>query len=94
MPLNKKNLIYHELIGLKIEVLSHSDPTLRGRSGSIVDETMYTLKILDEKSGKIITVPKLYGIFKFELNPRNHVIVDGTLISARPEDRLKKMLRK
>ncbi|MEM1693117.1 MAG: ribonuclease P protein subunit, partial [Ignisphaera sp.] len=40
-----KNIIYHELIGLNILVLSHSDKSLIGRKGTIVDETMYTLKI-------------------------------------------------
>ncbi|MEM1560020.1 MAG: ribonuclease P protein subunit [Ignisphaera sp.] len=94
MPSTKKLIAYHELIGLKIKIASHSDPTLVGKSGVVVDETSNTLIILDEDKNKKIRVPKCYGIYEFELQSKERIIIDGTLLLGRPEDRLKKMLRR
>lgn len=90
MKRTPKNIIYHELIGLNILVLSHSDKSLVGRKGMIVDETMNTLKILNS-DGKEVTVPKLYGMFRVLLPNNIHVDIDGSMIIGRPEDRLKKI---
>jgi len=91
----KKHIVYYrDLIGLKIKILSHSDPSVVGLEGVIVDETMNTLLVYSRHRGKTIRVPKLYGVFELELTPRKKVVVDGTLIHGRPEDRLKRMLRK
>ena len=91
MRLNKNNIFYHELIGLFVEVLSHSDPTLVGRRGLIVDETLNTIVIVDSKSRKLVRIPKHYGVFQFFLPSNVWVTIDGTLLYGRPEDRLKKM---
>lgn len=93
MNIKKDAVIFHELIGLKIKVLAHSDPTLVNRAGLVVDETMNTLVLLDESTRRRIVVPKLYGIFELKLPSNEYIIVDGTLIHGRPEDRLKRMQR-
>ncbi len=85
------NVLYHELIGLEIEVVTHSDPTLVGLRGKIVDETMYTLRVLDKVKGRLRIVPKLYGVFRLRLPDGVVVEVDGSLIVGRPEDRLKRL---
>ncbi|MCS7112263.1 MAG: ribonuclease P protein subunit [Ignisphaera sp.] len=85
-----KNIVYHELIGLNVTVLSHSDKGLVGRRGIIVDETVNTLKILDQR-GREITVPKLYGVFRIMLPEKSYADIDGSVIVGRPEDRLKKI---
>lgn len=85
-----KNIVYHELIGLNIIVLSHSDKSLIGRKGTIVDETMYTLKIRED-DGREIIVPKLYGVFRIAIPDNGYVDIDGSIIIGRPEDRLKRL---
>ncbi|MDK6027951.1 ribonuclease P protein subunit [Ignisphaera sp. 4213-co] len=88
------NLVYHELIGLYVEVVSHLDPTLKGLSGIVVDETMNTLRIADYNRKKIVTVMKKGGLFIFTIPETGEkVFVDGNKIFGRPEDRLKKFER-
>jgi ribonuclease P protein subunit POP4 len=89
-----KYLIYRDLIGLKIKILSHSDPSLVGVEGIVIDETANTLLIYLEHKHKKIKVPKLYGVYELELSPRKKIVLDGILIHCRPEDRLKRMLRR
>ena len=45
MPITKENVLQHELIGLKAEVVESSNPQLVGRKGKIVDETRNTLTL-------------------------------------------------
>ncbi len=82
-------MLYHELIGLEVLVLNHSDPTLIGLRGIVVDESKYMLRIRTEKGDRL--VPKMYGLFRFILPSGIEVDIDGSLIVGRPEDRLKRM---
>jgi|ETN01SMinimDraft_4_1059930.scaffolds.fasta_scaffold15671_5 ribonuclease P protein subunit POP4 len=86
------NIMFHELIGLKITVVKSSEDTLNGLSGEIVDETKYTLKIKTNKGLKII--PKSIVTISIELTNGKFITVDGKRISDRPEDRIGKMRRK
>jgi ribonuclease P protein subunit POP4 len=81
------NIIYHELIGLQAVVIDHTDKTLIGRRGKVVDETMNML-VIDE-GGKEIKVPKLGSKIIFKL-PDKDVEVCGEMLIGRPEDRVKK----
>jgi ribonuclease P protein subunit POP4 len=90
MPITPKNLVRHELIGLKVKIKNSTDPTLKGKSGRVVDETYNMLKIETRK--KEISVPKKNCIFVFKLPSKIKVEVDGKLLVGRPEDRIKKKL--
>jgi len=90
MERNRHNILFHELIGLDVTILSHSDPHLIGVSGRIVDETMNTLRIL-LNNGRILTVFKRYGLFEITLPGNTKVVIDGSQIFGRPEDRLKRL---
>lgn len=74
-----------------MRILVHSDPTLVGRRGLVIDETLNTIVIMDRDSKRLIRVPKYYGVFQFLLPSNEWITVDGTLLYGRPEDRLKKM---
>ncbi len=87
MRRSAKNLIYHELIGLHALVIDHTDRTLRGRKGIVVDEAMNTLTV--DEGGKCIVVPKLGARIIFKL-PEKDVEVLGNMLIGRPEDRVKK----
>ena len=84
------NILRHELIGLKANVV---DATTGGYkiSGTIADETRNTLKINTINGDK--TVPKDCVVIDFTLPGGAVVRVDGKLLVARPEERVKKEYR-
>jgi ribonuclease P protein subunit POP4 len=85
----RRNLPYHELIGLEVSVKEHSDPTLSGLTGRVVDETRNTL-VIESVDGVERIVPKHGGVFVFKLGARERVELAGSSIEGRPEDRLKR----
>jgi len=87
-----KNLVYHELIGLKARVLESTNKSLEGLEGRVVDETRNTLTL--EIRGKEKSLAKEQNIFSFALPQGEKVRVEGKLLVARPEDRIKKKFRK
>jgi len=89
MKITPKNLIYHELIGLKVKVHDSPNKALLGLEGKIVFETKNMLFL--ESDGKIKKIPKYPNIFEFYLEEGDRVIVNGKDLLRRPEDRLKKM---
>lgn len=84
-------LTFGRLLGAKIEILQHQDPSLVGRKGIVVAESMKTLKILSE--GKVITILKQSGKFKLETEGYAGTVY-GDLMISRPEERTKAILRK
>lgn len=86
------NLVHHEFIGLSVSVTSVSNESLRLK-GTVIDETKNTIKIeVDDNVEKII--PKKGSIFVFELPTGEKVEINGNILSIRPEDRIKKDLKK
>jgi ribonuclease P protein subunit POP4 len=86
-----QNITAHEWIGLKVKITKSTDPTLQGLEGIVRDETMNTFTL--ETNGKLRQVQKQKTIFRAELSTEK-VEVDGALLRFRPEDRVKKGLRK
>ncbi|MDH4123611.1 MAG: ribonuclease P protein subunit [Thermoplasmata archaeon] len=78
----------HELIGLKVEILSSTDPNHAGLAGRVVDETKRMLII--EVDGIEKKVAKKNCIFEFE-NGATKQRVKGSEIEFRPEDRVKRV---
>ncbi len=92
MKHTRKNIFFHELIGLEICILEHSDPSLVSVCGTIVDETAKTI-VIETKKGVRKRVYKEHGVYAIWLPNREKVIIRGNQILGRPEDRLKKMLK-
>ncbi len=86
------NIMFHELIGLRISVVKSSEDSLIGLSGEVVDETKNTLRVKTKNGLKIIQ--KSIVTLKIELVDGSFVTVDGRKISYRPEDRIARMRRK
>jgi len=84
VPIGPKNIVIHELIGLEVVVIHHSDPTMIGLRGKVVDETMKTL-VIDGKR-----VPKEGALFCFRLPDDRWTPVKGEEILLRPWERTKK----
>jgi ribonuclease P protein subunit POP4 len=89
--ITSQNVTAHEWIGLKIKIARSTDPALQGLEGIVRDETMNMFTI--ESNGKLLQVQKQKTTFRAEL-PTENVEVDGSLLRFRPEDRVKKGLRK
>jgi ribonuclease P protein subunit POP4 len=91
MPITPRNLVRHELCGLKVRVVESTNPSQKGLEGKVVYETYNTLRI-ETKEGKEKIVPKDITVFVFTLPDGTKVQVDGKLLVGRPEDRIKKKL--
>jgi len=86
--MDKKMSNRDELIGLQVAIKQCSDPTWVGRTGLVVDETKNTFIIeIDDQKKKIA---KKTAIFEFD-HHGNKIIIDGSKIMYRPEDRIKKI---
>ncbi len=90
MPITPKNLVRHELIGLRVQVKDSVNPSYKGIRGKVVDETYNTLTI-ETKKGEKKVIKKLCT-FIFTLPDGTKVKVDGKLLVGRPEDRIKKKI--
>ncbi len=84
--ITKKNILSHELIGLKAGVAQSSDENKKKVSGMVVDETKNIIFI--EAGNVVKQVPKKEAVFEFLLGDEK-VLVDGKKILFRPEDRVK-----
>ena len=82
-----KNILLHELIGLQCEVVNAKNKTQIGLRGKIIDETMKTVIINSKRVFKCGTIFRLTVAGK-------KIDVDGSYLLARPEDRIKKKLKK
>lgn len=81
------NIARHEFIGLSCSVTNHLKMT-----GEVIDETMKTITL--DVSGKRKMVQKKGNHFIFKLPGDGRVSVDGDKIVSRPEDRIKKKIKK
>ena len=90
--ITSNNLVHHEFIGLKVHATSLKNKSLN-LNGTIIDETKNTIKIEDENNYEKV-IPKGGSIFVFELPNGEKIEIDGTILSIRPEDRIKKRFKK
>ncbi|RJS88886.1 ribonuclease P protein subunit [Candidatus Bathyarchaeota archaeon] len=91
-PIEPRNLLRHELIGLEAEVVGSTNPCSRGIRGRVVDETRNTLVIEDGGRDKVVV--KETSTFRFTLPSGVVVEVEGKYLVGRPEDRVKRRVRK
>lgn len=89
--ITEKNVVQHELIGLHAKVVE-GNPSAVGIEGKIVDETMNTIKIEDKTKERTIT--KNGSRFMLTLPSKKKILLEGSVIVARPEDRIKKQVKK
>lgn len=81
------SILADELIGLQVRVAKSRDPGREGLEGRVVDETRNTIVVETPKGEK--TLPKAECTFAFHYEGK-WTRVDGRLLVARPEDRIKK----
>ncbi len=97
MKHTRKNIFFHELIGLKARILSSLDPSLVGVSGTILYETSRTLILRidmpDHIKKREIRVLKSGTVFEFILPSGERVVVEGDIIIGDPAERARRIRR-
>jgi ribonuclease P protein subunit POP4 len=86
------DIIRHEFIGTHATVTESLHRGYVGISGKIIDETKNTLTFQQE--GKTKQVIKNLSIFNFMFTDGTIVEINGRLLVGRPEDRLKKSVKR
>jgi len=86
------NIIRDEFIGLRAKVVRSINPEYEGIMGRIIDETRNTFLL--SHNGRERRVIKETSIFHFIYPDGTVVEIDGKLLVGRPEDRIKKTIRR
>ncbi|TFF96066.1 ribonuclease P protein subunit [Candidatus Thorarchaeota archaeon] len=92
MKYSPQNTLNHELIGRQAHVVKSNDKNRISTQGVIRTETREILGI--ESGKKMVMVPKKDCVFDITLPDGSKVRVDGKLLQGRPEDRMKKRVRR
>jgi ribonuclease P protein subunit POP4 len=86
------DIVRSEFIGRQAEIITNTPYGNVSVSGTVVDETRNTFVVLAR--GKRKSAIKESTVFRFELPDRAIVEIDGRLLVGRPEDRLKKCIKR
>ena len=85
-------VVQHEFIGLEIKVARSSNPSCVGIKGTVINETRNTFVIMQNKKRK--TIVKDQSVFHFALPDATIVEIEGTMLVGKPEERLKRRIRR
>lgn len=86
------SIIQNEFIGLKVKVAYSQNKDLIGISGTVINETRKTFVIQKGKNRK--TIIKNIATLHFTLPDATVVQIEGRTLLGRPEERLKKQIRR
>jgi ribonuclease P protein subunit POP4 len=86
------DIIRYELIGTEAKVVKSTNRSCMRIHGKVIDETRNTFTILHNGKRKMIV--KDSSIFHFKFSDGTVVEIDGKLLVGRPEDRLKKHVKR
>ena len=86
------DIVRDEFIGTQGKVVSSSHNGYVGITGPIVNETRNTFEI--QHQGRLKNVVKEQAVFNFKFSDGTVVEIDGKLLVGRPEDRLKKSIKR
>jgi len=86
------DIIRYEFIGTEAKVARSTHRGYIGLRGKVIDETRNTFTMLHNGKRKIVV--KDSSVFHFKFPDGTVVEIDGKLLVGRPEDRLKKRVRR
>ncbi|MBS7624219.1 ribonuclease P protein subunit [Candidatus Bathyarchaeota archaeon] len=90
---NISHILQDEFIGLDVKVVKSTNPSCVNLRGRVIDETKNTFRIIC-KDGEEKVLIKENCVFHFTLLDKTIIEVDGKVLIGRPEDRVKKMIRR
>ena len=82
------NVYNNNWLGKTLNVISSLDNTLVGKQGMVVDESQKTITIKED--GKMVKLGK--ASIKFTITDSD-VVIDGTMVGQRPENRVHRKYR-
>jgi len=85
-------IIRHEFIGTEGKIAESPHADYVGIRGEVIDETKNTFTFLHK--GKPKSIIKNSAVFNFKSSDGTIVEIDGRLLVGRPEDRLKKTMKR
>jgi ribonuclease P protein subunit POP4 len=85
-------IVQQEFIGLNAKVVKSSQPGNVGIKGKMLDETRNTITILHKNKKKIVI--KNTAVFNLTMADGTIVEIDGKTIVGRPENRIKKRVKR
>ena len=85
-----EDVVRHELIGRMAEIAESRVESQKGLRGRIIDETRNSLVIETEKGDKRVLKNDVVIRVGFE---DKRIMIEGSQLVARPEDRIKKKVR-
>ena len=85
-------IIRREFIGTEGKIAKSSQSNYVGLSGRIINETKNTFTLFHE--GKKKNIIKDSAVFLFKFSDGTIAEIDGRLLVGRPEDRIKKRLKR
>ncbi|UCF45411.1 MAG: ribonuclease P protein subunit [Candidatus Bathyarchaeota archaeon] len=86
------DIVRREFIGTEGKIVNSHHASYIGILGKVINETKNTFTILHE--GKPKSVIKNSAVFNFKFSDGTIVEIDGALLVGRPEDRLKKSVKR
>lgn len=86
------SIVQDEFLGLELTVVKSFNYSNVGITGKVVNETRNTFTILQNGEQKVLV--KDTSVFGFKMTDETVVEIDGKAIMGRPEDRIKKRLRR
>jgi len=86
------DIICHEFIGTEGKIAESPHAGYVGIRGEVIDETKNTFTLLHK--GKAKSIVKNSAVFNFKFSDGTIVEIDGRLLVGRPEDRLKKTVKR
>ncbi len=86
------DIIREEFVGTEGKVTSSNHADYVGLSGMVMDETSNTFVFQHE--GKMKSIVKESAVFNFQFSDGTIVEIDGKLLVGKPEDRLKKAVKR
>jgi ribonuclease P protein subunit POP4 len=86
------DIVRHEFVGTQAKVVRSCHQGNVGISGRIINETRNTFTL--QHGGERKVMIKDSCVFHFSFVDRTTVEIDGTILRGRPEERLKKAIRR
>ncbi len=86
------DIISQEFIGTTGKVANSTHSGYLGITGQVVDETRNTFVF--QHNGKMKRIAKDSSVFNFKFSDGTIIEIDGSLLVGRPEDRLKKSIKR
>ena len=85
-------IVQREFIGLKVKIAKSANPDCVGIKGRVIDETRNTFILA--QNGVEKRVIKEISVFHFTYPDGTVVEIDGKVLVGRPEDRIKRPVRR